>query len=673
MMRIALFLLALAALPGPAWADPPSRVGRLSLAEGEVAVYTDPERGWESARVNAHLTSENSVWTEPGARAEVRIGPYALRLAEVTQLDLVRLDDTSLLAHVARGSVAVRLREADTGDVIVFSTPRARFQLRGNGRYRIDAEDETGASRVTVFSGNARLEVAGGYVSVDTGRSLRVGDGDRASFELYPAAASALDDWAASRNDREANREAARYVSPYVTGWEELDDHGYWRSEPEYGPVWYPTTVVAGWAPYRYGRWTWVRPWGWAWVDDAPWGYAPFHYGRWVYVGNRWGWYPGTYVRRPVWAPALVGWVGGPGWRVSISGGPVGVVGWYPLSPYERYVPWYSANVTYVNRVNHVVIVDRHGDRGRDGDRRGPRHDNRDRGATVVPRDDFAGRRPVQGAIAPVAREVIAAQPVVSGATVLPKPTDVRSGLHQGAMPSAPGAGPSGPGTAPAAPHRSPAQAGADRPAPVIPSTMAPGMSVPSGQAQPAARPAPSYPPSLIKPAPVAPQATPGVSAPSAPAATGVPAPVVPQATPAAPAQLAPQAAPGSRGPAAPAPTPRYQPSLIKPAPAERQTVPPPAQPSAQPVPAPVVPAAKPVPAPVQPATRPVPAPQPQLIKPVPAPSASPAQAVPAPAAPASRQAPSTPKPVARPIQVPEASDAPAPVAPAGREKSARP
>ena len=23
-------------------------------------------------------------------------------------------------------------------------------------------------------------------------------------------------------------------------------------------------------------------PWGWTWVDDAPWGFAPFHYGRWV-------------------------------------------------------------------------------------------------------------------------------------------------------------------------------------------------------------------------------------------------------------------------------------------------------------------------------------------------------------------------------------------------------
>ncbi|MFO1296524.1 MAG: DUF6600 domain-containing protein [Rubrivivax sp.] len=82
---------------------------------------------------------------------------------------------------------------------------------------------------------------------------------------------------------------------------------------PDYGAIWYPSTVTAGWAPYRYGRWAWVRPWGWTWVDEAPWGFAPFHYGRWVHWHGRWCWAPGGYVQRPVYAPALVAWVGGPG------------------------------------------------------------------------------------------------------------------------------------------------------------------------------------------------------------------------------------------------------------------------------------------------------------------------------------------------------------------------
>ena len=98
-------------------------------------------------------------------------------------------------------------------------------------------------------------------------------------------------------------------------------------------------------------RWVWVRPWGWTWVDEAPWGFAPFHYGRWVHWGGRWGWWPGAYVARPVFAPALVAWVGSSNWGVSVNvGGPA--IGWVPLAPREVYVPWYRTTPRYVDRVN---------------------------------------------------------------------------------------------------------------------------------------------------------------------------------------------------------------------------------------------------------------------------------------------------------------------------------
>ncbi len=36
-----------------------------------------------------------------------------------------------------------------------------------------------------------------------------------------------------------------------MTGAEDLDRHGRWEEHPDYGAVWIPTVVVAGWAPYR--------------------------------------------------------------------------------------------------------------------------------------------------------------------------------------------------------------------------------------------------------------------------------------------------------------------------------------------------------------------------------------------------------------------------------------
>ena len=101
------------------------------------------------------------------------------------------------------------------------------------------------------------------------------------------------------------------------------------------------------WAPYQYGRWVWVSPWGWTWIDDAPWGYAPFHYGRWAHVRNRWCWVPGPRHVRAVYAPALVGWVGS---RRRV--GSIGSVSWFPLGPREVYVPAHRYSRHYVERVN---------------------------------------------------------------------------------------------------------------------------------------------------------------------------------------------------------------------------------------------------------------------------------------------------------------------------------
>ena len=117
--------------------------------------------------------------------------------------------------------------------------------------------------------------------------------------------------------------------------------------------VWFPR-VSADWAPYHDGHWAYVAPWGYTWVDNASWGFAPFHYGRWVNVGGAWAWIPcppspphitPEYVR-PIYAPALVAWVGGPHFGIGIS------VGWFPLGPREIYVPSYPVSRNYLTNVN---------------------------------------------------------------------------------------------------------------------------------------------------------------------------------------------------------------------------------------------------------------------------------------------------------------------------------
>ena len=115
--------------------------------------------------------------------------------------------------------------------------------------------------------------------------------------------------------------------------------------------------MPADWQPYRYGHWEHVAPWGQTWVDDQPWGFAPFHYGRWAHIGNRWGWVPGQYAPHPVYAPALVAFVGGGGFSASISFHGGDAVGWVPLAPGEGYRPPYRASPTYIQNINRTVIV----------------------------------------------------------------------------------------------------------------------------------------------------------------------------------------------------------------------------------------------------------------------------------------------------------------------------
>ena len=157
--------------------------------------------------------------------------------------------------------------------------------------------------------------------------------------QVDAAARDDFDLWSLARDQRDDQSVSARYVSPELTGYEVLDQYGAWSTSDDYGAVWIPQNLPADWAPYRDGRWTWIEPWGWTWVDAAPWGYAPFHYGRWAWFRQRWCWVPGRAVARPVWAPALVGWVGGDNWNARFSVGSAPAVGWFPLAPHEDFPP----------------------------------------------------------------------------------------------------------------------------------------------------------------------------------------------------------------------------------------------------------------------------------------------------------------------------------------------
>ena len=264
------------------------------------------------------------------------------------------------------------------------------------------------------------------------------------------AAEDDFDSWCNERDLREEHAASRRYVSDDVIGYEDLDDYGGWRPVPEYGTVWFPHVTVVNWAPYRYGHWAWISPWGWTWVDDAPWGFAPFHYGRWVSVRGAWGWVPCpppvvavAYVR-PVYAPALVAWVGGPHFGVGVAvGGAAGVgvnVGWFPLGPREVYVPSYHVSRVYVNNVNisntnvNQTVINNYYNTtvvNRNVTVNNVRYVNQGvaGGVTATSGQNFTTARPVYNNMVRVDQREIASAPVQVGAPAVAPPRQAVHGL----------------------------------------------------------------------------------------------------------------------------------------------------------------------------------------------------------------------------------------------------
>jgi hypothetical protein len=188
---------------------------------------------------------------------------------------------------------------------------------------------------------------------IDARQAYRfTGTGLRDVQAVFASRVDEFDRWAAERDRAFALSASARYVSPDVIGYQDLDAYGTWGLDATYGNVWFPSQVVVGWVPYRDGHWVWVDPWGWTWVDDAPWGFAVTHYGRWAHLRGRWGWVPGPVRSRAYYAPALVVFVGGANFQITISSGLVGGVAWFPLAPREVYLPSYPVSRDYFSNVN---------------------------------------------------------------------------------------------------------------------------------------------------------------------------------------------------------------------------------------------------------------------------------------------------------------------------------
>jgi len=329
--------------------DPPTRVARLGYLEGSVSFQPGGTDEWVAAPLNRPITTGDKIWSDRGSRAELQLDGSALRLSSNTAVSFLNLGDNVSQIQLSVGTLLVRVRRLDDNETYEIDTPNLAFSVLQPGVYRITVDEAGTTTAINVRSGQGEVTGAGGAYSVYANEYDVFSGTDELveNSQPYGPEPDSFDAWSQGRDGRWDNSGSARYVSSDVVGYEDLDGQGAWESTPDYGNVWFPRTVEPGWAPYHDGHWSYIEPWGYTWVDDQRWGFAPFHYGRWISVRGAWGWVPcpprafGAVYVRPVYAPALVAWVG-------VGAG----VAWFALGPREVYVPSYPVSRRYVNNIN---------------------------------------------------------------------------------------------------------------------------------------------------------------------------------------------------------------------------------------------------------------------------------------------------------------------------------
>lgn len=347
------------AAPLPAQERYPA-VARLSFISGPVTYSRgdDPDE-WDDAIENVPLTIGDRIYAPEDGRAELQLSSgNFVRLAPRSYLSTLNLSDDIKQFYLGEGVASFNIRRLQSDEVIEIDTPNVSVTLEEPGQYRV-AVDEDSNSRITVWRGRVIVAASGRQVAVENSE-IRVYGIDSPRYEIVGLPATdAFDRWVSERDDRfeRAYSDAYRYASEDIVGAEDLADYGRWEAIPEYGYAWTPSRVAAGWAPFSDGRWYWQDPWGWSWISNERWGWATSHYGRWTPYRSRWYWVPVRPRTRVRYAPAVVEFV-----RVRDH------VGWFPLHPRDRHIPWwerrdrqrFDRNVTYVNRTYVTVINHNH-------------------------------------------------------------------------------------------------------------------------------------------------------------------------------------------------------------------------------------------------------------------------------------------------------------------------
>src|ERR1700741_5463452 len=232
--------------------NPPSRVARISVADGSVSIQPAGSGDWGKAAKTRPGRVGDKLWVDKDARAELQAGQVAIHIGGMTALSFLNLDQNITQIRLPEGKINFRVREIRQGETYEVDTPNLAFTVKEAGAFRIDVNENGDFTSVTVIRGAGEVAASGQIAPVKAGERIDVTGADANSkISTGPAPApDTLDQWAQQRDLGEDNSVSGKYVNRDVVGYSDLDNHGTWNEDPTYGNVWTPNDVGPDWAPY---------------------------------------------------------------------------------------------------------------------------------------------------------------------------------------------------------------------------------------------------------------------------------------------------------------------------------------------------------------------------------------------------------------------------------------
>ncbi len=303
------------------------RLARFSYLSGSVTWHYGDDTSWSNATRNMPLRDGAQIWTSDSSRAEIQFDDGArLRLDSNSLITLQTLfsDDKGEFTELTLNNGSAHMHLKTRYSIYQINTPYASLKAAGPSRFSASVG---AACEFKQFYGSSTIEGNGGSVTLQQGLDLRLSDAN-APYQVAPLPGDdEWDTWNASRDERIDNPDRNQYIpSDIALECDDLNKHGSWHRDRQYGWVWAPTVSGPNWRPYGAGSWTWVHPFGWTWVSSDTWGWAPYHYGTWVHAEYGWAWVPGP--ANQYWSPGVVSFH-------QVNGG----IAWVPLAPNEVQYP----------------------------------------------------------------------------------------------------------------------------------------------------------------------------------------------------------------------------------------------------------------------------------------------------------------------------------------------